>query len=36
MTGSAAQRQNAVICVPARMIAEQTIATQNGGEGRVH
>jgi hypothetical protein len=31
MTGSAAQRQNAVICVPARMIVEQTIATQTAG-----
>jgi hypothetical protein len=28
-TGRAPQRQNAVICVPARMIAEQTIPVQN-------
>jgi hypothetical protein len=30
---TAAQRQKAVICVPAQMLAEQSTAVQNGGSG---
>ena len=32
---AAALRQNAVICVPPRLIAEESIAAQNGGDARL-
>ncbi len=32
---AAALRQNAVICVPPRLIAEESIAAQNGGYLRI-